>query len=131
MKAIFRQHSAKFHSTCRLQFSKSRLQRAVKRKHSDDQSTSGCMKQQTRGERHTRTKIDTDCFVYLFCKKPGSVSEPLHEAMTCLISQKVRKCPIKLFDEGLMAKVSSGDLMASVAKYYAQGRTQQLSRGGF
>ena len=54
------------------------------------------------------------CF---FCEKM-STSEPLHEASTLRVDSRVRKCPLILQDEWLLAKVSAGDMLAQDAKYH-------------
>ena len=40
--------------------------------------------------------------------------------MTKDIGDRIRRCATKLLDEKLLAKVSSGDLIASEAKYHAK-----------
>ncbi len=56
----------------------------------------------------------------IFCEKFASLSNPLHEAMTKMISERVKRCATKVHDEHLLSKVSSGDLVASEAKYHAK-----------
>ena len=116
-------HKAKFHSSCRLQYSKPRLQRAMKRKTTDIEAESNtvCVTKRARREqmsrKQDRSKENPLC---LFCDKPASSSDPLHEAMTKIIGERVKRCAIKVLDEKLLAKVSSGDLVASEAKYHAK-----------
>ena len=116
IEETLRNHCAKFHTTCRLLYSKSRLQRAIKRKHPGDESDSE--EQRNTGHRHPRQKTNT--LVCLFWDKPGSLTEPLHEAMIDQVTHRVKQCAITLLDERLMAKVSSGDLVASEAKYHTK-----------
>ena len=56
----------------------------------------------------------------LFCEKPASSSDPLHEVMTKMVGERVKRCATKLLDERLLAMVSSGDLVASEARYHAK-----------
>lgn len=116
IEETLRNNSAKFHTTCRLLYSKSRLQRAIKRKRPNDDSDNEEL--QSTCHRHPRQKTNT--LVCLFCEKPGSPTEPLHEAMMDRVTHRVKQCAIKLLDERLIAKVSSGDLVASEAKYHAK-----------
>ena len=56
----------------------------------------------------------------LFCDKPASPSDPLHEAMMKVIGERVKRCAIKVLEEKLMAKVSSWDLVASEGNFHAK-----------
>ncbi len=40
--------------------------------------------------------------------------------MTKMIGERVKRCATKLLDHRLLAKVSSGDLVASEAKYHSK-----------
>ena len=40
--------------------------------------------------------------------------------MTKVIGERVKRCATKILDEKLLAKVASGDLVASDAKYHAK-----------
>ena len=53
-------------------------------------------------------------------KSLTSLSNPLHEAMTKIISEGVKRCAVKVLDERLLSKVFSGDLVASEVKYHAK-----------
>ena len=123
IKATLQRYKAKFHSTCRLEYSKSRLQRAMKRKCLDEDPTtsSGTNLKKPCREYHSRRQAKgKDDHLCPFCEKPASPSEPLHEAMTKNIGERIKRCATKLLDEKLLAKVSSGDLIASEAKYHAK-----------
>ena len=52
-----------------------------------------------------------------FCEN-ASASEPLHEASTFHLDDRVRKCSHILQDERLLAKLSAGDMIAQEAKYH-------------
>ena len=41
----------------------------------------------------------------LFCVNPASQSDPLHDAMTKMISEIVKRCAMKILDEELLEKV--------------------------
>ena len=119
VEATLQRHAAKFHNTCKLEYSNTRLQRAIKRKNTDTQSCeeNADFKKPCR-EQHSRQKSNSS--LCLFCEKPGSSSDPLHEAMTRVIGERVKRCATKILDKQLLAKVSSGDLVASEAKYHAK-----------
>ena len=57
------------------------------------------------------------CF---FCSKPAPAGRSLSKASTFGVDVKVRQCAIKLKDEQLLAKLSSGDLIAQDAQYHVQ-----------
>ena len=96
-------------------YSKTRLQRAEKRKYAE------CMEAGQNSPRFTRkqktlTESKPLCF---FCGEDSS-SGQLHEASTVgddSIDDHVRKCAIQLGDKHLLAKLSAGDLVAQEAKY--------------
>ena len=120
VEATLLRYSAKFHVACRLQYSKTRLERAVKRKRTEPQSSTDSGAKQARVERHNRQHSTTKVSVCLFCEEFGTPSKPLHEAMTKVVGERVKSCATQLLDEKLFAKVSSGDLVASEAKYHAK-----------
>ena len=57
------------------------------------------------------------CF---FCGVSANMSEPLHQVSTLGLDARVRQCALQLQDQGLLAKMSAGDLVAQEAKYHAQ-----------
>ncbi len=121
VEATLEHHRAKFHKSCRLQYSKPRLERAMKRKNTEAESSTACVEKKPRREQVSRKQNRSkDCLLCLFCEKPASPSDPLHEAMTKVIGERVRRCATKILDEKLLTKVSSGDLVASEAKYHAK-----------
>ena len=93
IEETLRNHFVKLHTTCRLLYSKSRLQRAIKRKLPDDDSDSE--EPQNTGHRHPRQKTNT--LVCLFCEKPGGTTEFLHEAMMDRVSHRVKQCAINFW----------------------------------
>ena len=58
--------------------------------------------------------------MFFFCEKPAKASEQLHHASTFGLDARVRECALELQDQGLLAKLSAGDLIAQEAKYHAQ-----------
>ncbi len=121
IEATLQRHTVKFHNTCRLQYSKTRLQRAMKRKSTDTESSAiGAGKKTCRHQHPRQQNRNKDSLLCLFCEKPASPSDPLHEAMTKMVSDRVKRCATKILDERLLAKVSAGDLIASEAKYHAK-----------
>ena len=117
IEATLKQHKGKWHDSCRLQYNRAQLQRAAKRtRPSDDEcTTSGSKKRFTRKiiEQPSCPLIET-CF---FCNKPSSCGETLRRASTFGIDLKVRQCATILQDEQLLAKLSTGDLIAQDALY--------------
>ena len=75
-----------------------------------------CEKQARSGWHPQRSTAESP--VCLFCEKRASQSEPLHEAMTKQLDERVKRCATKLRDVKLFAKVSSCDLVASEGKHH-------------
>lgn len=110
-------HSAQWHSSCRLKCSSSRLARL--------QTTAipPC-ENDTRDRPYTRRQFSRDdipsqgdiCF---FCDEVATQLAPLHDAMMPKLTYRVKQCALKLQDQELIAKLSSGDLVAQDAKYHA------------
>ena len=59
---------------------------------------------------------DCKCF---FCDEVGTETVPLHEAMTRIITQRVKQCAVKLQDQKLIVQLCPGDLVAQEAKYHS------------
>lgn len=113
-----KQNNACVHKLCKLEYGKSRLQRAEKRKSVESGYSDGAQKSSkyTRQSRSSTAGSKTNCF---FCDEDDS-SEPLHEACTFGMDAHVRKCAIELNDKQMLAKLSAGDLMAQEAKYHSR-----------
>lgn len=116
LESTFIQQHAKYHKSCSLKYNEKNLQRATKRKSSDEMP-------QMPGK-FTRQKIthsdhpDTAC---LFCNKPGTATNPLRNASTENLDTKVRQCTSNLQDQKLIAKLSGGgDVVAIEMKYHPQ-----------
>ncbi len=109
-------HKAKWHDRYRLQYNKTKLQRATKRKMPPEENADVPQKY-TRRSPGKRSNEAEQCF---FCGKPTSGSETLCHAATFGLDAHVRKCALQLQDQSLLAKLSAGDLIAPEAKYHAQ-----------
>lgn len=112
IEAAFRLHSAKWHDSCRLQYNKTKLQRAVKRKALPEDEP-GARKSTRQSSEHAPST--EKCF---FCDQSGGGA--LRHASTFQIDFHVRQCALKLQDKPLLAKLSAGDLIAQEAKYHAK-----------
>ena len=118
IEATLKQHKARWHGSCRLQYNKTQLRRAEKRKRpiqdaSDDDT---CMRFTRKCLEGTTASIGT-CF---FCGKAASAGKSLCKASTFGVDIKVRQCAIKLQDKKLLAKLSAGDLIAQDTQYHLQ-----------
>ena len=119
IEAALKQHKAKWHDSCRLQYNKTQLRRAEKRKRPIEDAADGaeaCKRFTRKCLEETSTSIET-CF---FCGKPALAEGLLSKASTFGVDVKVRQCAIKLQDKLLLAKLSAGDLIAQDAQYHVQ-----------
>ena len=111
IEETFRLHKAKWHDSCRLQYNKTKLWRAEKRKrpHKDDPEHDRGTRKFTHLSREHGDQHSTEmCF---FCDKPA-VGDGLCNASTFELDIRVRQCALKLQDKPLLAKLSAGDLIA-------------------
>ena len=116
IEETLRSHKARWHDSCRLQYNKTKLQRAVKRKAPSAESADA-PKKYTRQCSVQNSDETEQCF---FCGKPAKASESLHHASTFGLDARVRECALQLQDQNLLAKLSTGDLIALEAKYHVQ-----------
>lgn len=111
-------HSAKWHPSCRLKCSSSRLARIQK-----VMSKGSSEVHDSQTDRYTRRRSSNDsssvpkCF---FCEEPATKSNPLHESSTEAITRRVYKCAVELNDQKLIAKLSAGDMVPLEAQYHAK-----------
>lgn len=105
---------ARWHKSCYALFNSTKLKRAEKR-HAQQQIEEA-------GGKFTRSNASTctqdtgpKCFI---CDKADS--RPLHKVSTLGLDARVRESAALLNDEKLLAKLSSGDLIALEAAYHAQ-----------
>lgn len=116
IEETLRSHKAKWHDSCRLQYNKTKLERAAKRKASPAESTDVPNKYIRRSSVQNSDETE-QCF---FCGKPAKASESLHRASTFDLDARVRQCALQIQDQNLLAKLSTGDLIALEAKYHVQ-----------
>ena len=110
IEETFQKHKAKWHDSCRLQYNKTKLQRAEKRKRSIDAEDCYSNKFTCQNLGEKCTSVET-CF---FSDKPeGS----LCKASTFGVD---RQYALKLQDNQLLAKLSTGDLIAQDVQYHLQ-----------
>ena len=116
------QHEARWHNSCRLKCSSSRLARAqTTRSINEDineanQSTSHYIRPRSSHTSEDDSRVIRKCF---FCDEPESKNHILHDAMMPKVTERVKRCAIELQDQKLIAKLSSGDLVAQDARYHA------------
>ena len=118
IEETLKQNNACIHNQCKLAYSKTRLQRAEKRKFAESMEAGQESPKFTRKQK-TFTESKSLCF---FCGEDNS-SAQLHEASTVgddSMDDRVRKCAVRLGDKQLLAKLSAGDLVAQEAKYHAK-----------
>ena len=124
IEATFRLHKAKWQDSCKLQFNKTKLQRAEKRKMPDEHDPEPKPRKFTRLSREHEHHLTETCF---FCGK-FAAGGALHNASTFDIDIHVRQCALKLQDKPLLAKLSAGDLIAQEAKYHPQCLTSLYNK---
>ena len=108
---MFIKNQAKWHKTCHLKFVSSKLLQLQKRKSSLEP---GSVQQQRKSKRQ-RTSHNSDQNSCMFCSE---ISGTLHNCTTMKLDQDIRRMATDLQDSLLLARISSGDLMAIEAKYY-------------
>ena len=101
--------------SCRLEYNKTKLFRAEKRKPFCDHIADVPRKYTRQSVGKPQTSVDK-CF---FCDGQAGKGT-LHEASTFELDASVRKCALKLEDKRLLAKLSGGDLIAQEAKYHVK-----------
>ena len=115
IEATFHENNARWHKSCQSKFNNTKLQRAEKRKCTQDcDSDATTSKKYTRQVAHHEVPASDVCFL---CED-ASMSEPIREASTFRLDSRVRRCALELQDERLLAKLSAGDMVAQDAKYH-------------
>lgn len=111
MADTFLHNKAKWHKSCHLKFAQSKLtrvreQKAKKRKNdfADDQRKS-----------KRRVSGIPDKEACIFCSQ---VTGKLHRCSTMRLDNELRKMAMEMQDTMLLARISSGDLVAIEAKYH-------------
>ena len=125
VSATLAEHGAKWHKTCRLYFYPRELERITARK---KQKVNVECEQPTElsfagspVKRRSLTATSSQQHTCIFCDKPGTGSERLHEVTTLDdgVDAKVKKCAHELHDSRLLAKLSlASDMVALEAKYH-------------
>lgn len=117
------ENKALWHKSCREKFSNAKLERAKKRKLSEidgdntiysniHDSEGSCSPIKPRRSSVVNSSSSSQSQLYcFFCEQPDSVTN-LHAASTLKVDKNVRDCAHLLQDTKLIAKLSSGDLVA-------------------
>ena len=115
IEATFHENNARWHKSCQSKFNNTKLQRAEKRKCTQDcDSDATTSKKYTRQVAHHEVPASDVCFL---CED-ASTSESLREASTFRLDSRVRRCALELQDERQLAKLSAGDMVTQDAKYH-------------
>ena len=115
-----------WHKSCRDNHNSTKLERAKKkRKQADVEEEKGCDADRSETaqsspikSRRSLTPFDPKILQCFFCEK-NDLASNLRLASTLELDKKVRECAILLNDSKLIAKLSTGDLIAIEAKYHA------------
>ena len=113
IEATLLKNRAKWHDACRLEYNKTKLCRAEKRKRADDRPEPDAKFTRLSLGEPSSASSET-CF---FCGE-SATDEPLCQASTFGVDFRVRQCAMKLQDKTLLAKLSAGDLIAQDAMYH-------------
>ena len=111
MLKCFFKNQTKWHKTCHLKFAPSKLLWLQKRKLSLEP---GSVQQQRKSKRQ-RTSHNSDQNSCMFCSE---ISGTLHNCTTMKLDQDIRRMATELQDSLLLARISSGDLVATETKYH-------------
>ena len=133
LEHLLSSHTAKWHKSCNLKFNTTELKRAEKRS-LDSSSGSGedvevVSKKLTR--RSLPCNVPMKASVCFFCDNalPDEKHEK-RESATRKIDTRVRECANVLQDTALLAKLSTGDLVALEAKYHAKCLVALYNKAG-
>jgi len=113
IEATVRRHKAKWHDSCRIQFNKTKLKSAERRKYLHKWSRLETLQICSMSKEHTAHSTEI-CF---FCGRCGA-GDVLHNASTFDVDFLVRQCALKLEDKPLLAKLSAGHLIAEEASTF-------------
>ena len=108
---MFFKNQAKWHKTCHLKFAPSKLLRLQKRKLSLEPAGV----QQQRKSKQQRTSHNSDQNSCMFCSE---ISGTLYNYTTMKLDQDIRRMATELQNSLLPARISSGDLVVTEAKYH-------------
>ncbi|CAC5368907.1 unnamed protein product [Mytilus coruscus] len=122
IKSTMKKKTAKYHNLCRIKFNNTKLERAQKRHMSQMPSGSSSEFKSPKRLRCTQRSKDQQpdpvedvhkCFI---CDIESPLFS-LREAMTMKLNQRLVDCATPLQDKQLLAKLSSGDVIAQEMKY--------------
>ena len=118
IESTLRKNDTVWHKSCRNKFNNTELKRAQKRKTEEDDDThpySPVKSRRSSTSINKGTGVNEEiCF---FCEKDAG-SEGLRVASTSKIDTRVKQCALELQDGKLLAKLSTGDMVALNAKYH-------------
>ncbi|CAE1303156.1 unnamed protein product [Acanthosepion pharaonis] len=103
---------AKYHQSCRLLLNNTKLERAKQRRAVP--STPGATDEPRSKRRKSADIPKVECF---FCEEEDVISN-LQEGMTARLNEHLNQCARALNDGKLLAKLSSGDVVALEVKYH-------------
>lgn len=112
IEETLRKNKAQYHSSCRLLFNNTKLQRAEKRAASAAAADSSESSNNVKLPRRITDSKTTECFL---CEEEG---DSLRQAMTMKLNKKINDCAKTLNDGKLLAKLSAGDVIAQELKYH-------------
>ena len=104
---------AKWHKSCQLKYTTSKLSR-VKKRLAPGPSNEVVSKFMRSGAPSTQESLHG-----FFCDKIETSKDKLHNASTFKMDNRVRTCALQLQDESLLAKLSAGDMVAQDAVYHS------------
>ena len=125
IEQTLKDHQASWRKTCRDLFNNTKLRRAQKRNLYDEQPEGNTQVEEERGSlikarrRSFAASLSSANSKCIFYDKLDELSN-LRSASTLEIDQKVRVCAILLNDGGLIAKLSSRNMVVMEAIYHAK-----------
>lgn len=122
----FEKQKAKWHKTCRDNFNSTKISRLKKKRCSTENdgasasfpiSPKKCRPSYLRQQESPRMSKASYCF---FCEEPGKPGAELHKASTSAVDSRVLSAALILGDTNLLAKLTSGAVIAIGIKYHAK-----------
>ena len=118
------QNRACWHKSCRDKYNRTKLQRL--RKRLDLNTDNESVGKRTRLSQVYSTDRITQNYCF-FCDQPAAINE-MREVQTFGLEAQVRSAAVLLNDTGLLAKLSSGDMIALEAKYHLKCSITELGQ---
>lgn len=113
IESTLKKHRAEWHKRCRLKFNKKAFDEQSHKDVTIEQEPSTCTVDTRYAYSHPQHTEPT-CFFYNETAGAGV----LHNASTYQIDANVRRCAFELEDTALLAKLTTGDMIAIEAKYH-------------